>query len=248
MVAAALLTFVLDSARAGVRAAAVDRRRHRAASTCCAGSGGASTRGARSPRWSSSFVVALRLLRRRDGRGTTVPSHISLLVTVAITTVVWVDDGVPDAADRSRDAGGVLPAGAPRRARMGAGPARGRAAAVARQPAAGAARLGAGLRVHLRGACSAPAACSTATIPRRSVWRVVFRGERRRRSCDSIAADLGRVAQERRMKAVRPRPRAAAPACDAPTRRPTLTDAQAAMRKRPQGDDPASAGRSWTTS
>ena len=58
-------------------------------STCCAGSGGASTRGARSRRWSvrSSSRSASSSPARR---ALAIPAHASLLITVAVTTVVWL--------------------------------------------------------------------------------------------------------------------------------------------------------------
>jgi hypothetical protein len=72
-----------------LRAAALDRRRVGPACICCAGIGGASTRGARLPRWPSrSWCRSGSSWLAKSGRA--VDPNVALLVTVFATTIAWV--------------------------------------------------------------------------------------------------------------------------------------------------------------
>ncbi|MCK7489872.1 MAG: hypothetical protein MZU79_06300 [Anaerotruncus sp.] len=121
----------------------------RACSTWCAGSGGASTPGARSWRWSARSCVSLVLLVLAQDRRPRSARTTRCSLTIAVTTVCWVVDGLPRPADRPRDAGRVLHEGPPVRPGLEGASAkrsghrrRPRRARAAREHPAGAARLG----------------------------------------------------------------------------------------------------------
>ena len=120
--------------------------RARACCICCAGSGGASTRGPRLPRWParSSSRVAFFIAGRQ---GAAIPAHMSLLVSIAITTVVWLAaTWLTPPTDRD-GARRVLPPRAARGAGVGADRGEGRCDGDGRH----AWRVVAGVAVRVRG-------------------------------------------------------------------------------------------------
>ena len=136
----------------------------------------------------TSFVLAAALLVAARA-GLVIPAYVSLLGTIALTTIVWVATTLPDASDRSGRPAVVLPEGTPRRPGLGLDPGRLPECGIAGSPRRGVYRLDCGRCARVRRAVrrGAPA---LRTRGRRYDRKPHCRG-RRRGPCPRAAATLG---------------------------------------------------------
>ena len=163
--------YLLDIGAGGVRPHPLRSAPAPACSTCCAGSGGASTRGARSSRWSArSRSRSCSSSMKKTGHA--LPFAHTVLYSVAFTTVCWLIAAYVSAADQPRAADRVLPEGASvgsglGAVRRGSWRQRRRGGAPQRRHGQGDARLDVGLSSRSGRRSSRSATSSTAAPARR---------------------------------------------------------------------------------